>query len=171
MKKKALWILLLMMMCINTGLFAVVAYPYPLDFVQSDRSTVTVVLKGDEKVSWAKSTDGFTLMRADNGDFVYAISDGKGGMMPSNVLAHNPEQRTAEELTFISNLDKALFYSPEQISYLKQLWLVVDDFESRNTGAKSGNQEIETYKMVVILMSYTDLAFTTSREEIGRAHV
>ena len=166
MKKKALWILLLMMMCINTGLFAVVAYPYPLDFVQSDRSTVTVVLKGDEKVSWAKSTDGYTLMRADNGDFVYAISDGKGGMMPSNVISHNPENRTAEETAFVSTLDKALFYSPEQISYLKQLWLAVDDFEAKRVGAKSGVNEIETYKMVVILMSYADVAFESSREEV-----
>ena len=105
-------------------------------------------------------------MRADNGDFVYAISDGKGGMMPSNVISHNPENRTAEETAFVSTLDKALFYSSEQISYLKQLWLAVDDFEAKRVGAKSGVNEIETYKMVVILMSYADVAFESSREEV-----
>lgn len=166
MKRKEFWVLILLMITINLKSFSAPAYPHPLDFIQSDRSTVTVVLKGDEKVNWAKSLDGFTLMRADNGDFVYAISDGKGGMIPSDVIYHNIADRNTEEIAFTANLDKNLFYSQEQISYLKQLWAAYSDFEQQIGQSKSSSQNIENYKMVVILMSYADFPFSTPREEV-----
>src|SRR5574344_1796146 len=102
------------------NVYAVVAYPHPMEVKQSDGTMVTVLLKGDEKVSWAKTTDGYTLLRSENGDFVYAIPDEKGGMKPSIILCHNVGQRSQEELNFISKLNKKLFYSKEQVSILKQ---------------------------------------------------
>ena len=75
MKARTLLFFCAFVLCLGLKAFCVPAYPYPIDFKQSDRTTVTVTLKGDEKVAWAKTSDGYTLMRAANGDFVYAISD------------------------------------------------------------------------------------------------
>ena len=167
MNKKALWILLFMLILFNVKSFCTPAYPYPIEVTQSDKSVVTVTLKGDEKVSWAKSVDGFTLLRAENGDFVYAIADGRGGIKPSNVLAHNPNQRSEEEIALLATLSEDLFYSQEQIAYLKQFWAINQDFENRLSQApKSTTSPTETYRMVVILMGFADLAFTTPRAEI-----
>lgn len=167
--RKIFLIFALLVVGITTNLFAVVAYPYPLEFKQSDNSLLTVQMRGDERVSWGKTTDGYTLMRAKNGDWVYAIDNGSGGMIPSTMIAHNPNERGSEELAFISTLDKALFYSKEQISYLKQLWEINEDFQVRRKnaiGQDTSSNFQETYKLVVILMSYTDFPFSTPREEI-----
>lgn len=167
--RKIILIFALLVVGITTNLFAVVAYPYPLEFRQSDNSYLTVQMRGDERVSWGKTTDDYTLMRAKNGDWVYAISNGSGGMIPSSMIAHNPNERSSEELAFISSLDKALFYSKEQISYLKQLWEINEDFQDRRKnaiGQDTSSSFQETYKLVVILMSYPDFPFTTPREEI-----
>ena len=167
--RKIFLIFALLVVGITTNLFAVVAYPYPLEFKQSDNSYLTVQMRGDERVSWGKTTDDYTLMRAKNGDWVYAISNGSGGMIPSTMIAHNPNERSSQEISFIANLDKALFYSKEQISYLKQLWEINEDFQDRRKnaiGQDTSSSFQETYKLVVILMSYPDFPFTTPREEI-----
>lgn len=165
---KKFFLILALLVCFANNLFAVVAYPYPLTYNQSDNTQLTVSLRGDEKINWGKTTDDYTLMRAKNGDWVYAISNGRGGMILSDMLAHNPNERSQEEISFIANLDKALFYSQEQISYLKQLWEINKDFTERKTAI--GNDTTadfqETYKLVVILMSYADTPFTTDRQEI-----
>jgi DNA gyrase subunit A len=53
-------------------------------------------LEGDEKVSWAKTMDGYTLLRSANGDFVYAISNDKGGMQPSTLAGGRPASFCAQ---------------------------------------------------------------------------
>ncbi len=167
--KKIFLIISLLLVCLTNNLFAVVAYPHPINYTQSDNTQLTLSLRGDEKVSWGKTTDDYTLMRAKNGDWVYAIPNGNGGMQPSGMIAHNPNQRTAEENAFLANLDKGLFYSEEQISYLKQLWDINDDFQTRTKaaiGSDTAQAVLETYKMVVILMSYNNYPFTTPKQEI-----
>lgn len=166
MKARTLVFFCAFVLCLGLKAFCVPAYPYPMVFTQSDKSNVSVLLKGDEKVAWAKTSDGYTLMRAENGDFVYAIPDGKGGMKPSSVLTHNPAERTSEEKALIATLDKNLFYSPEQISYLKQLWDISADFNEKTMYKSLNANGVEDYKMLVILMSYSDLAFTMTREDV-----
>lgn len=167
MRRKAFLVLLLLAICVSVKTFCVPAYPYPIDYRQSDKTTVNITMRGDEKVFWALSSDGYVLLRAENGDFVYAVSDGKGGMLPSSVLVHNPNERSQEENAFTATLNKDIFYSREQISYLKQIWEIGEDFAQRQTqSALSTPTSVETYKMVVILMGFSDLAFETSRESI-----
>lgn len=146
------------------NVYAVVAYPHPMEVKQSDGTMVTVLLKGDEKVSWAKTTDNYTLLRSDNGDFVYAISDGKDGIIASNMICHNVGQRNINEIRFVSSLNKDLFFSKEQISLMKQIWDIKSDFASKSM--KTSTNSVENYKMVVILMGYADTPFSTPREEV-----
>lgn len=166
MKARALVFFCAFVLCLGLKAFCVPAYPRPISFTQSDKSIVSVTLKGDEKVAWAKTSDGYTLMRAENGDFVYAIPDGKGGMKPSSVLSHNPTERTSEETAFVATLDRSLFYSSEQISYLKQLWDISENFNEKTMHKSVDANGVETYKMLVILMSYSDLAFSMTREDV-----
>ncbi len=65
-------------------------------FVQSDGSTITVHLIGDERNHIYTTADGLALHRAADGDFYYKSVNGVTGIM-----AHNLGQRTQEEASFI----------------------------------------------------------------------
>lgn len=165
MKKLFSLILLFVVLAIQ-NVYAVVAYPYPIDIHQSDGTILTIMLKGDEKVAWAKTLDNYTLMRGKNSDYVYAISDGKGGIMPSDIVAHNLGERTQREVEFVATLSTSLFYSAEQISIMKQYWAIEKEASSKMHLYEEMNGEESIYKILVVLMSYNDYAFTTPRENV-----
>ena len=164
--KKLFFTLFLVAVLSLQNLYAVVAYPYPVDTRQSDGKTLTVVLRGDEKVSWARTLDNFTLMRDKNDDYVYAVPDGNGGIKPSTIIAHNQGERTAVEIEFLSRLQTNLFYSSEQVSIMKQYWDVVADAENKSMLYQEMGDSVNTYKILVVLMSFNDYAFTTSQEDV-----
>jgi len=74
MKKKSTLILTLVILA-TQHLFAVPANPAPETILQSDGSEITVHLRGDEFFSWHETTDGYMLIRQENGDFVRATFD------------------------------------------------------------------------------------------------
>lgn len=45
------------------------ASPYPVNFTQANGSGLTILLKGDEFLSWAKTTDGYLLLNNQNGSW------------------------------------------------------------------------------------------------------
>lgn len=156
-------ILIIFFVLIGFGAKAVPAYPNQISVRQSDKTMLSLFLKGDEKVNWAKTTDGFTLLRLKNGDFVYAVSDSKGGINPSNIIAHNEGERNVEELNFISTLDNNLFYSSEQISSLKQIW----DYKQSPDFLKAYNQAKTTQRQLriaVLLVGFPNKPFTHSAQ-------
>ena len=64
---------------------AVPAVPWPVEKQQPDGSKIFVYLKGDEKVHWMESSDGYTLMYDSGKNIVYAEQDSDGNMVPSRV--------------------------------------------------------------------------------------
>lgn len=154
-------IILFYYVCVG-NVFSVPAYPKLISVKQSDDKMVNILLKGDEKVNWAKTTDNYTLLRSENGDYVYAISDNKEGIIPSKVVAHNEKERDQEELKFIATLSKDLFYSSEQISLMKQIWEIKSDFTKKKS--KNDLKTTSEYRMIVILMQFPNLQLTYSRD-------
>lgn len=72
------------------------AYPYPITITQPDGSVVTVVLKGDEHLKWAQTTDGYTILRNAKGVYEYAVNDRVEGLVLSGKVAHDPALRKVE---------------------------------------------------------------------------
>lgn len=163
--KRAFFLFLFVMVLNLQNTFATVADPKPLDVKQSDKTTLTLKLFGDERLNWASSLDGYTLLRAENQDYVYAMSDGKRGMIPSNVVAHNEGERSQEEIAFLSTVSKNLFFSEEQLSLVRQYNEALYDFKQKSFTRKTG-VSTQDYKMLVILMSFADREFQTPREEV-----
>lgn len=81
---------------VATAVYAVPAIPTPLTFKQTDGSSITVRLVGDERFSTYLTTDGLALERAVDGDFYY-----KTATAVSKVRAHNVNARTQTELNYI----------------------------------------------------------------------
>ena len=80
---------------------AVPAYPYPIKYTQPDGSVITVQLKGDERVHWAESSDGYTLLSNGKNGWEYALADQSGDIKASGILAREVSKRTLQELQFL----------------------------------------------------------------------
>lgn len=63
---------------------AVPAYPKPKTYVQPDGTTVTYRLRGDERLHWMETTDGYMLQRSADGYLCYARR-GEAGLEAADV--------------------------------------------------------------------------------------
>lgn len=150
-----------MMLVANIRLSASPAYPNPIQFIQPDGSKISILLKGDEKVKWAQTLDGYTIMFNDRRTYEYAVLNSSNDMIPSGVKANSPENRSMEEQNFLTTVAKGLYYSSSQIQMLKQAW-----------GVFSTQQQLSfpttgTRKLICILMGFTDKAFTKTQTDFN----
>lgn len=86
---------------------AVPANPKPVVMIQPDGTQVTARLCGDEFYHFSTTIDGYTIVKNTQGAWVYAIKKGED-IVASNVLAHDAEQRTADELSLLSSTPRGL---------------------------------------------------------------
>lgn len=96
MKTKRILLTLAVVMMCSAAAMAVPAKPVPFTHVQSDGSTVTLVMRGGEFNHSLMTIDGLTVARDANGDYCYT-ADGS----LSDVLAHDKGSRGIEEQAFI----------------------------------------------------------------------
>lgn len=164
--KRFFSVLLVAMLISLQTVFAVVSVPKPVNVKQTDGTTLTIKLSGDERLSWASTLDGYTLLRDDKQNYVYAVSDKQGGIIPSSVIAHNERERSREELQFLSSINKNLFFSAEQLSLVRQYNTARYDFDKKIKEKTASTSSPRDYKMLVILMSFADKQFTTPREDV-----
>lgn len=164
---KKLFLTLLLCLTTLSAAFATVVKSVPIEYKQSDGTTTTIIVYGDERVTWAKTTDGYTLLRADNDDYLYAIPNGYDGIKISTIIAHDPRNRTKEELALLSTLQKNLFYNKTQIELMKQFSAAREDYNKKINSVKAANGQTEDYKMVVILMSFNDYEFSTPQSDVN----
>ena len=75
---------------------------------QPDGSTIDVRLVGDEYLHYNVTTDGYSLIRRDDGAFVYAQLNDKGQLEPTTMLAHDVNERSTEERKYLKNVGRLL---------------------------------------------------------------
>lgn len=141
---------------------AIPAYPGIIEQKQSDGTILSYYLFGDEHFSWARTTDDYTIMRNQVGDYVYMIQDEKGDLIQSQIIAHNPELRNAAETLFLSTVDTKLFYSKEQMSLVKQS---IEIIKAENAKAGRAFPTTGDRKLVCLLMQYPDRAMIKTQQE------
>lgn len=158
MKRITLKLMLMSILLLMMGLrsMAVPAYPHPIDYQLPDGTTIKIQLMGDERVRWAQTPDGYSILVTKEGYYEYAIKNADGDMIASGVKVSNINQRSFRELSLLSSLPKNLFYSSSQIEAMNQIW----EMGEKNSKAfpTTGNR-----KLVCILIGFTDKAFTKSR--------
>lgn len=120
--KKRLVLIFLMTISIVGLSFSVPANKTPITIKQPNGKTLTFILQGDERISWAKTLDNYSLLYNKEGNLVYAVLDKNSDMVPSDILACNQEERSKEELDFLSNIKKDLFFSQKQFDQRTSLW-------------------------------------------------
>jgi M6 family metalloprotease-like protein len=140
---------------------AVPAWPHPIEYQLPDGTTLTITLKGDEKVKWAETIDGYTILLNSEGFYEYTVKKENGDMERSGIRAYNPEQRTFEQHAFLSQVDKKLHFSSSQVGIMKQIWEIKEK-EGSKSFPTTGNR-----KLIAILIGFTDKAFTKTQSEFN----
>ena len=148
---KSVCVLVLMIAC-NLSVGAVPAHPRPVDIKQSDGTVLTVKLVGDEFHHYSATTDGYTVVQRSNGDYVYAVESG-ARLVPSTVIAHNPQMRDVAEKRMVSGLQKGL---TDKV-------LMAQGTRMRSNRDKlmaPARTDYQDFRGLVVLIEYTDRSFT-----------
>jgi M6 family metalloprotease-like protein len=159
---------------------AVPAYPYPIKYTQPDGSVITVQLKGDERVHWAESSDGYTLLSNGKNGWEYAVTNDAGDLKVSGILAREMNKRTAGELKLLQRVKKGNRFSIRQVNMLKSAWEAQngsdeligtgqffnqDSKSTTNDGRKKVFAPKGTKKLLMILIQYPDKVFTFTKDD------
>jgi M6 family metalloprotease-like protein len=122
---------------------------------QSDGSTVTLHLIGDEYFHTYTTTDGAAVSQAADGNFYYRTADGI-----STVMAHNVSSRSASEASFVAaNLENM------NVAAVAKAARKSGAMRARQAGpARVGSQVpvTDSPKIPVLLVQYSDVKFKDS---------
>lgn len=154
---------LVLLLGIPLAAFASPAYPGLIKKKQPDGTIVYLYLKGDEKVHWMETEDGYSLLYDKNQNIVYAVSDEKGNLIPSSVKAQDVSLRSAETESFLKKIPKKLNYSTTQVNTLKSIWNRTQKSSSETrVGLRAAVGEA---RAVCALISFPDKPLVKTREE------
>ena len=154
----------MLMLCWN-NVEAVPAKPDLTTFRQPvGELTVDILLKGDERVHWAETPDGYSLVFDDRRCLVYAMRNANGDMVPSPYIATDKEQRTPEVALFLSRTEKHMLFSQNQVDEMLGLW---NSIEQAAPGPKAMSDVLGTKMFLVILFAFQDQSFTHTTAEFN----
>lgn len=159
MKKLLLWAILLVMCA--TRVLAMPANPDKISFRQPHSEIkVDIFLKGDERVHWAETVDGYALLHSEDGSLMYAMPTPDGGMTASNFLATNIDERTPMVMDFLKTIPHHLRFSQKQVDQMLSMWKTVE----AKAGSKAADPHGEVHCLVV-LFAFADQPFTYSKRD------
>jgi len=169
MKKTRINTLILsaLMLLITSILNAVPAIPVPITFTQPDGNTLTVRLKGDERIHWYESMDGYTLLLNQAGYLTYAQLDEDKNLQPSYYIATDIEKRDESVNSFLNIIEKKLFYSEVQKQLMIKVWEIEDLIENKK---KAGNKSEVTghYKTICAFVQFPEKPMIKDMSRFGR---
>ena len=161
------FILLACMFIPATLLYAVPAYPYPITYTQPNGDTLTIRIKGDEKIHWHESLDEFTLFLNQEGYLTYAQLDENGNLQASAYIATDIEKRDIATVLFLNTIKKKLFFSEVQIQVMLQVWEMEEEFAQQNE-TKGSNGIFGHYKGMCALVNFPDKTLKFGPEDFDR---
>ena len=100
--KRLAFLLSTILVCLSMA--AVPALKVKRTVKQSDGKSLQIVLCGDESFHFYQTIDGVPVVENEDGSFDYATMD-NGNLISTKMLAHETDERSISEKTFI-NLSK-----------------------------------------------------------------
>lgn len=153
--------LFLILSFITVNTFGVTAFPGKILFTQPNGDQVSIFLKGDEFIKYAHSEDGYTLLYDSAGFFNYAYLNHEGNLVPSVFHAKEVSNRTREEITFLNNLEKNLFFNQLQINSFQYIRSLFEDrLESMPKNSTKGS-----LRLLCVLIGFQDKSFVKTNAD------
>lgn len=139
-----------------TETLAVPACPFPLKVKQPDGTELTVLGHGDERYSYVTTEDGYTLVKAADNFYHYAILEG-GRLVASRYVARDKAMRTADEVAFLSKQKTHLQESLPRTATQQPVQPA-----DPSTPLLNPNMDLSKFRGLVILANYNDRQFSTT---------
>lgn len=139
----------------------ITAAPYPVIYLQPDGSTLMVQGKGTGYLHYMQTTDQYTLIANDAGYLEYADMGPDGRLRPTGIRAHDPSDRSEDEMFFLRTIGPNTFDAPA-IRQEKRL-LAMDEDLRRSMMAEFPSTG--TRRVLMLLIQYPDLMATHTRDE------
>lgn len=161
----------LLTLLVALQLMAVPAKPGTVLMTQPDGTQVTIVLHGDEWLHYETTGDGYSVVRNEQGFYVYADLQ-QGKLVPTTMVAHDAAQRTAQERSFLTATAKYL--KPEMTAQARtmrnraqeaQTKALAKRRQAKKVGKLTDTGTEPNYKSLVILIQFNDKTF--SRSDFG----
>ena len=125
--------------------------------LQPDGSRVTIRLVGDEYLHYNTTTDGYSLVRRDDGAYVYAQIDDEGQLAPTALLAHDADERTAEERRYVESVGRL---RPQPTAQMMQMHRQNHAQRARTLSqSHAKSYDYSKFRGLVILVEYNDRPF------------
>ncbi|MDR0681329.1 MAG: M6 family metalloprotease domain-containing protein [Dysgonamonadaceae bacterium] len=165
--KKMLFTTFIVMLFIAQKTNAVPAYPYPVQYPLPDGTVITIILKGDEWVNWATSSDGYSLLLNKNGFYEYAVKEATEDLVLSGVRFHDEKDRTPAEVSFLKKVQKDLRYSDKQkTNRIQKLRKTEQSTLKKNVSTNQAPKAVTgNVRAPLILVGFQGKSFTKPKEE------
>lgn len=142
---------------------AVPAHPGTATVVQPDGTRLTIRLCGDEYLHFNTTADGYTITQRADGCYVYAQRNASGGLEPSTCVAHNADERTADELLWLHDIDKHLMPTMTPGAAREQQAELARRARTRQAATTSAPEyDYNNFLGLIILVQFNDRAFSRS---------
>lgn len=146
----------------SNSLFAIKAYPYPVEITQPDGSKLTIKIQGDEFHHYQTTIDGIQILSNAKGYKTYANVNTQGELVASDVIAKNPNKRSDSDLQFINSIEQSTVLQQNKLTRTRSKML-------SKTKPQKAFPLLGSPKSLVILVNFTDKKFakttTTAKDD------
>lgn len=148
------------MLCGIAIFYARPAYRGTTRVLQPDGSSVSIRLVGDEYLHYNVTDDGYSLVRRDDGAYVYAQMNDEGQLEATALLAHDAGQRTAEERYYVEKVGRLV---PQPTAQMAQVRRHNQVQRARQLSQNRASlYDYSKFRGLVILVEYKDCSFRYS---------
>lgn len=149
-----------MLTIMTISMMAVPANRKAVNVTQPDGTTVTIQLLGDEWQHFNTTTDGYSVVKNQQGYYVYAEKK-NGELKATQMVAHNAQERKANEKAFLQNIKK--FQAPDMTPAIANMKKRVEAIGAQRRAQGNRATNYENFKGLIVLIQYNDKEF--SRED------
>lgn len=148
--------------------FAVPAHKGSVKVSQPDGSVVTLLLHGDEYLHFTTTDDGYSVVKNEQGAYVYAQLDDEGQLAPTAIVAHDAAERKVAELAYLQGVEKGLKPAmTAQSNQMLQTNRALAAKARQAVAAKAPQYDYNNFRGLVILVEFNDKQFSrTDYKEI-----
>ena len=153
----------MMLTVMAVSIMAVPAHKKPVPVTQPDGTTVTIQMHGDEWMHFNTTVDGYSVVKNQQGYYVYAEKKG-GELKATSMVAHDATKRKANEVAFLQNIKK--YQAPEMSKKTAQMKQTIQQRQQQTLKSRRAAQyDYNNVRGLVVLVQYNDKEF--SREDFG----
>lgn len=163
---KRLCVLMIILFSVLTT-WARPGYSKPVEVAQPDGTTVTLLMHGDEFLSFMTTTDGYTVVKGDDGYYRYAEKvDGR--LSATAFVARNYGERSEQEKEFLAGQTK--YVKPVMSQAAQQMrqnaaQMIANIYKSPTDGKRRvvnlwSPIDYSKFKGLVVLVEFNDRQFT-----------